>query len=354
MRLLVISQKLDREDDVLGFFHRWIGEFSRQTEAVNVICLTVGKWDLPGNVRVFSLGKEGGRSRLKYLYNFYRALWQLRGQYDAVWVHMHPEYILLGFWWWRWQRVPISLWYAHGHTPWKLRLAEPLLDTIFTSTGSGCRLPSRKIKVIGQGIDTERFAPLSRPAEPSVAGPLKIISVGRIAPSKDYETLISAVKELTEAGLIVSAEIIGNIGLTADQHYRDRLEHLIQTSGLAGHIKLAGPVANRLLPARLQQVDLFVNMGQTGSLDKAIVEAMAAGLPILTCNEALVEVLGPYAGRLMYPKRVAAALAQKIRWFQGLTSSERAALGAALRQIVIDNHSLPRFVAAILSELLRL
>lgn len=47
-------------------------------------------------------------------------------------------------------------------------------------------------------------------------------------------------------------------------------------------VYLVGAVANRNIIPFLQEADLFVNTSHTGSLDKAIVEAMACGLPILT------------------------------------------------------------------------
>ena len=58
MKLLIITQKVDINDDLLGFFHGWIAEFVRQCEQVTVICLQKGEYDLPRNVRVLSLGKE--------------------------------------------------------------------------------------------------------------------------------------------------------------------------------------------------------------------------------------------------------------------------------------------------------
>ena len=58
MKLLILTQKVDKNDPILGFFHRWVEEFARHCEQVTVIALGVGEYDLPQNVRVFSLGKE--------------------------------------------------------------------------------------------------------------------------------------------------------------------------------------------------------------------------------------------------------------------------------------------------------
>src|SRR3989344_4493728 len=113
MRLLVITQKVDRNDPVLGFFHRWIEEFSKHCEKVHVICLKEGVNDLPENVAVHSLGKEEGKSRITYLWRFYYYVLKYRSQHDAVFVHMNPEYVLLGSLFWKIVGKRIVLWYMH-------------------------------------------------------------------------------------------------------------------------------------------------------------------------------------------------------------------------------------------------
>lgn len=61
MKLLIITQTVNTEDPVLGFFVRWIEEFAKHAETVEVICLKEGSHAfLPSNVRVYSLGKKRG------------------------------------------------------------------------------------------------------------------------------------------------------------------------------------------------------------------------------------------------------------------------------------------------------
>ena len=107
MKLLITTQAVDLDDPVLGFFHRWIEELSKRFDTISVICLKEGRHSLPANVSVYSLGKEGGVSRIAYVLNFYRYIWKLRNDYDAVFVHMNQEYVLLGwkFWWLLGKRV---------------------------------------------------------------------------------------------------------------------------------------------------------------------------------------------------------------------------------------------------------
>src|ERR1041385_8548279 len=113
MRLLVTTQAVDLNDPVLGFFHRWIEELAKHYEHVHVICLKEGEQRLPSNVSVHSLGKEQGRSRVKYLVLFYRYIWTLRNEYDAVFVHMNQEYVLLGWKLWFLLGKRIVLWRNH-------------------------------------------------------------------------------------------------------------------------------------------------------------------------------------------------------------------------------------------------
>lgn len=118
-----MTQVVDLEHPVLGFFHRWIIEFAKHCEHVHVICLQEGKHDLPANVSVHSLGKEMGKGRLVYLYRFYRLIWSLRREYDKVFVHMNQIYVILGAPVWKLLGKRVGLWYVHKQVSVSLRLA---------------------------------------------------------------------------------------------------------------------------------------------------------------------------------------------------------------------------------------
>ena len=49
------------------------------------------------------------------------------------------------------------LWYTHKAVNWKLKLAEKLVDKIFTASKESFRLPSKKVEITGHGIDLEKF-----------------------------------------------------------------------------------------------------------------------------------------------------------------------------------------------------
>lgn len=344
MRPLIITQKMDRSDDVLGFVHGWVTEFAKQSDQVTVICLFEGEHDLPKNVKVLSLGKESGSSKLSRLARFYKYIFRFRNEYDQVFVHMNQIYIILGALLWRMWGKTVGLWYAHGSVTTSLKVAEKLTNIVFTSTESGFRIKSPKKMVVGQGIDTNLFKPSGDVREDGI---FRIVSVGRISPKKDYKTLIEAVG-LLEDKANLEVKIYGQIGLAEQKDYFDELQKLVKEKNLEDVIDFFGPVPNFELPKKLQESDLLINQGHTGSLDKVMPEAMAASLPVLTCNEAMLEVFGSYTDLLMYKKRNPQELADKIQKIRSMDISERQKIGSDLREIVKKDHALDRLIKTIL------
>lgn len=347
MKLLIITQKVDKDDSVLGFFHRWIEKFAENCTKVIVICLEKGALHLPGNVKVLSLGKEKNNSRLKYLWLFYKFIWEERRNYDTVFVHMNPEYVILGGWWWKILGKKILLWFAHGGVSLKLRIAERMTDLVLSSTESGFRLNSPKKRVIGQGIDTDFFKPL--PLSKSIPGTFQIVSIGRISPVKDYQTLIQSTSLLVRSGRKIQVKIYGGIGLRSQEKYLNSLKEMVHSLGLENHVIFYGNIPNHQVPQFLSSADLFVNTSYTGSLDKAILEAMAMALPVISCNEAMLEVLGDHKDFLTFKKGDSIELTKKIIQIMDLDQKNLQSLGLELRKLVVNHHNLTNLISKIIS-----
>ena len=277
MKLLILTQKVDSADDNLSFFHRWIEEFAQQCEQVIVICLYEGKHALPANVRVLSLGKEQGVSRLKYLKRFYSYIWKERKNYDAVFVHMNQIYAILGGLLWRVLGKQIGLWYAHGKTSFSLRVATLFSHIVFTSTKEGFRLNSKKCEVVGQGIDTSLFV---QKTQYEIGEQFKIVTAGRVTKAKNIEEMIDIVSQLREKQIPATLTVIGS----GDVTYTETLGAYARAKKIEDVVFFVGSMPYTELARTLHTYDVFVNLGKTGSLDKAILDAAAARVPVVTTN----------------------------------------------------------------------
>lgn len=347
MKLLIITQKIDKNDGVLSFMIGWIKQFAQQCEEVIVIALYVGEYELPENVKVFSLGKEHGVSRLKYLVRFFRYIFSQRSNYDAVFVHMNQIYAILGGVLWKLMGKFVALWYAHGYVPWNLRMAEILSDAVIASTPSGFRLNTGKLHIVGQGINTEQFVPLKR--ECREGEPLRLLIVGRISPAKDYHTLLEAIRlMLDEHGQLLTLDVVGGPGTIEQEKYFDDVKQHAMHLGLSEVVRFHGAIPHEETVKYFQRAHVFVSTATNGSFDKAMGDAMATGLPLVTCSEAMEEVLGDLKSLLMFQKRDIDGLIKTLLPILEMTQEERDLLGMKLRAIIERDHSLRAFVGKIL------
>ncbi len=269
MRLLIVTQKVDRNDSILGFFHRWIEEFAKNFGKVTVICLEKGEYSLPTNVEVLSLGKETRRSNIRYIVHFYKYIWQERKNYDAVFVHMNQEYVLLGWKFWKLSGKKIYLWRNHAYGSLWTRIAVSLSDKVFCTSPHSFTARFKKTIIMPVGIDTDFFKP-----SPDIERiPNSVLLLGRISPVKRVLEFIDWVK-----GTGYRATIAGPI-LPEDEKYGEQVKQ-----SLNDQIKFIGPVTQREALKLYQTHEIYVNKTPAGSFDKTILEALACGAKLVVDN----------------------------------------------------------------------
>ena len=269
MKLLIITQAVDKNNPVLGFFHRWIEEFSKNFESIVVICLEKGEYDLPSNVKVFSLGKEKGASKIKYLFNFYKHIWQEHKNYDAVFVHMNQEYVLLGWKTWWLLGKKIYMWRNHGIGNWLTDLSALFCKKVFCTSGFSYTAKYKKTVIVPVGIDTDFF----KPVEGILRKPHSILFLSRMAPVKKPDVLLEVLKILKENGVDFTASFYGDPS-SKDLEYYQSLKDKTKSYGLSSCVSFYFGVSNDKTPAIYSAHDIFVNLSSSGMYDKTIFEAM--------------------------------------------------------------------------------
>lgn len=291
MKLLIVTQAVDLDHSNLSFFHRWIEVFAESVESITIICLQKGRIALPKNATVFSLGKEQQANRLTRLFRFYWYSWRERKNYDSVFVHMNPEYVILGGLLWRMLGKKVILWYTHKAVNLRLKIAHALAHAICTASKESFRLGSHKVTVVGHGIDTHMFTP--RLSEGIFGGTLRLLTVGRVAPVKDLKTIIRVATGLHERGYQIRLDIVGASAVASDHEYQKEVRELITRCHADDYIQFVGAVPNQDLPQVYQNNDIFLHASQTGSVDKAVLEALASGLIVFTSSGAYEGFSGP-------------------------------------------------------------
>jgi len=364
MKLLMITRKIDRYDPLAGFAYGWVKKIAQNLENFKVLCLEKGDIsDLPANVEVYSLGKEKGTSRFGRFWRFQISALKLVPSVDGIFCHMNPEYTIAIAPYAKIFNKKIVSWYTHGTVTPKLKLMEKAANVILTASKESFRLPSKKVMVTGHGIDTAFFHPPAPGQEtvskfylagraPGNLSAFKILSIGRISPTKDYESLIKAIDILVNdkkiAGL--KADIIGGPGLKEQQVYLDSLKEMVVAMKLQGMVSFLGAISNVETVGHYQDADLFVNLSHTGSVDKAVLEAMACGNLVLTSNEAFASILGP--DFIVLPNNPR-KLAEKIEWVMKLPDEQKKTIREKLRAEVVNHHDLNNLAKKIVEQFVR-
>lgn len=344
MRLLIVTQKVDANDPILGFFHTWIVEFAKYAEAVTVICLEKGEYDLPPNVRVYSLGKETEKSRLKYVLNFYRYIWREKRSYDAVFVHMNPEYVVLGGWLWALLRKPVYLWYVHRQINSKLKTAAFFVRTIFTSSKESLRISTKKALYVGHGIDSEKLLMPS----PDFSAPLGLLHLGRITRIKHIEVFIEALSLLRGDGIDAALLLAGECVAPEDNAYKRELLELIEEKEVGDHVHFTGALPASAAFARAQ---ISVNGAPDGGMDKAVLESLAAKRPVFVANQAFQPVMSEYWDFFSYRHGDSAELTAKIKLFLALPQGQKEILVDKLEEKVRVEYDVRTLIKRIISTI---
>jgi glycosyltransferase involved in cell wall biosynthesis len=352
--LLLFNLKTDADDDVLGFTSDWINALAVHFERVFVITMYAGRIEVAENVEVYSVGREKGYSKQRRVFEFYRMLWMLlrNEKIDACFAHMIQIFAVLGWPLLHLKGIPIVLWYAHKTVNPTVRLAEKLVDRIVASSKSGFQLDTPKLRIIGQGIDTERFSPPVKGA--SDTRPFTILCLGRVSPIKRIEVLIEALGMLRKSnlGCRLKVNIVGGPLSDDDRLYVGQLKKLAVTLQVDDMVTFAGSRSFREVHSFYQDADCYVNSSDTDSVDKTVLEAMSCGIPVITSNIAFHQVLSPVlASRWLIAKNDVSALHEALVRLVHMSEAERTALGHSLREIVVNDHSLPSLAGKIAMEI---
>lgn len=351
MRLLVVNFEMDEDSGVLAWQADVVRALARRCEFVFVLTQKLGRFEAPENVTIVTVPVRpfGVPQRLggRWLMNPMISRICRDHRIDACFVHMAMEWVYILAPALRRRGVPVLFWYAHGTVSLRLRLAHFLARGVVTSTPEGFRLKSRKLSVIGQGVDADLFSIPARHGERN-----DLIYVGRLSRRKRIELLVETMDALRTMApdRMIRLQLVGPL-LTPDDHvYEGEIRSLVALKGLGDRVVFRGFVKQREIPRLYEDVFLHVNVSRTGSMDKTVVEALSSGCPVLTSNEAFFGLLSGHPELVLRSDEPAAIAATILRLHEQRDRFEP----AALRALVVGQHDLRSWGGRVCQILARL
>jgi len=275
--LFVFNLELNLESEVLAVAHDWVEEFATIASKVYVFSTHIGSTSLPENVKVVEIG---GGSLLKKMTGLFRLIQQIPLIYElrrnlVVFHHMSPRTVLILGPIFRLLGIPQGLWYSHSYKSVELVISSRIVNKLFSSTKQAIPLESKKSEFVGHGIPIKKFIKW-RDCDDNRS--MQMVSVGRLAPIKNYESGILMANKLP--GSKNSFMIIGPGN--KDDEYSVALRELAAVHGV--DLFFLGPRNYREIPDLMADTKYFFS-GTPMSVDKAVIEAALSGAFILSENK---------------------------------------------------------------------
>ena len=208
-------------------------------------------------------------------------------------------------------------------------------------------VPDKAIYPAWNTVDLSPFLSVKRYAAPGAEEPVRMVTVGDLVEVKGYTYLLRAMAQ-------VDSELRDNVELVVvgDGSQRDELRSLAQTVGLADRVRFLGRRPASEIPSLLASNDLFVfaSLGDVWGL--ALLEAMAAGLPVIASTRAGAtrDLVVPGTGLVVDPLDVEAftgAMASMV----SMSADDRAGMGMRARAHVARLFSLENSAAGFMSAI---
>jgi glycosyltransferase involved in cell wall biosynthesis len=233
-------------------------------------------------------------------------------------------------------------WWQHGipERHWLDRIATRLpavaigCSSHAAAKAQGRMTPSRSLFVVHPGVEP---APPDRRSRRAVRHALGLPEegflagvVGRLQPDKGQDRFLCALALLRARGRDLHGVVVGGDAFGLSPEYAASIPALIGDLGLESSVTLTGQVPQ--VAPYLRALDVLVNPSQGESFGIAIVEAMAAGVPVVnTAKGGPEEVIEPGVEGIVLESREPEAIAAAIEALM-VDDGRRARMGRAARE----------------------
>ncbi len=209
----------------------------------------------------------------------------------------------------------------------------------------GYRVAPKKVQVVYYGIEPERWSLPSQDlrSEWGLNGKLIVGTVGRLEPVKGHDILTQAISYVVRQFPQTILLIAGH----DPWGYRRVLERLVTHLGMEKHVRFLGFQSD--IPSFLHAIDVFAFASRSEGFGQVVIEAMAAGKPVVVSRIApLTEIVADGKTGLYAEPESPESFAEKISWLFS-HQEEAHAMGRQGQKVVRERFSAEVMALKVLS-----
>lgn len=188
---------------------------------------------------------------------------------------------------------------------------------------------SHKLITIPNGVDETL---LQLPIHRERSSFLRLLSVGNLVPNKGFATILEALNLLPDTPI--------HLGIVGDGSERNNLEQIAEAYGQSEKVRFFGALAPEGVEKKLLNTDLFVLASFSEGRPNVVLEAMAAGVPVIASDlEGVRELIEDGVTGLLFEPGNSRQLAACIRRL-AYDSVLRSKLAKTAREFIVRNELL--------------
>ena len=342
MNLLLFNFESNENSQALGFALDWINEIAKNVDKLYVVSLRCGDYKVEKNVEIYCIN-QNTKNKLQTIIAIWKILTYIHSKdknISGYFVHMAHYFVPLIYPFAKIYNQKILLWYAHKSVPITLSIAGALVNKIISISSQSMRLKINKFEAVGHGIDTSKFF-----FKDDFKSKIKnIVTVGRISKVKNIDMIVKSFIALQNKNLCLY--IVGDVLVEEDNKYLENIKKSIPME-YENNIIFTGSISFEKLPEIYKDIDLAINISDTGSLDKTIIEPMSMGIPVVTSNDSAKEIFTHLEGNGVWLLKDKNELESVL---QNLLVKDLDFDRETLRQEIVQNHSLEKLAKKIIGE----
>jgi glycosyltransferase involved in cell wall biosynthesis len=344
--ILIINYAMDSNDPIFSHQFEAVEEISKYFRNVFVITGKLQSRSTNENITIYSTNWKENSNR-KNIKNFLKIYFKIMNDNNPTNVFSHMTAVQSGLiclhtWL---KRKKHYLWYAHASNNIFLILNYLFLDGFVTSTKGSFPFRTKKLRIIGQAINSDVFSKTKEiNYDLKNRKSLKLVHIGRFDKSKNIDLIISSALKSQTKNKKFEFTQIGEPSNFDNINYYKAISNKYKKEIKDNVIKINANINRKQVPFILSNYDIFIHAFE-GSLDKSVVEATLLEMPVVTINKEYINEFGGWNKNINNIAGI--KLDEELNFLLSLDEESIRKEIQKRKKIAIERHSLDKWASKI-------